>query len=282
MSGLVALEPIPASSHSFSVNSFADAEKLARALRRSIAGEVRFDRGSRAIYATDASNYRQIPIGIVLPRSKEDVLATIAACREYKAPVLSRGGGTSLAGQCCNVAVMLDFSKYMHRLIELNAEEKYARVEPGIVLDTLRRQAEKHGLTFGPDPATHNHCTLGGMLGNNSCGTHAQMAGKTEDNTLELDIVLYDGTRMTVGETGNEELDRIVREGTRKGQISMPNSNPCETGTERLFGSDTLIFPAASPGTTSRSFLPKTTSTLPRRWWEPRAPVSPSLKRSYG
>ena len=219
MSGLVVLQPIPPSSHSLPANSFADAQKLADALRRSVEGEVRFDRGSRAIYATDASNYRQVPIGIVLPRSKDDVLATIAACREYGAPVLSRGGGTSLAGQCCNVAVMLDFSKYMHRLIELNAEEKYARVEPGIVLDTLRRRAEEHGLTFGPDPATHNHCTLGGMLGNNSCGTHAQMAGKTEDNTLELDIALYDGTRMTVGETTEDELDRIVREGTRKGEI---------------------------------------------------------------
>ncbi len=218
MSGLFVL-PTPPSSHSFPAHSFADAQQLAHALRRSIEGEVRFDSGGRAIYATDASNYRQVPIGIVLPKSKDDVLATIAACREYGAPVLSRGGGTSLAGQCCNVAVVLDFSKYMNRLIELNPQEKNARVEPGIVLDTLRRRAEEHGLTFGPDPATHNHCTLGGMLGNNSCGTHAQMAGKTEDNTLELDIALYDGARMTVGETTEDELDRIISEGTRKAEI---------------------------------------------------------------
>jgi FAD/FMN-containing dehydrogenase/Fe-S oxidoreductase len=219
MSGLVVLQPIPPSSHAFPVDSFGAAQELAGKLRRSVEGEVRFDRGSRAIYATDASNYRQVPIGIVLPKSKDDVIAAIAACREYGAPVLSRGGGTSLAGQCCNAAVMLDFSKYMDRLIELNADEKYARVEPGIVLDTLRRRAEEHGLTFGPDPATHNHCTLGGMLGNNSCGTHAQMAGKTEDNTLELDIVLYDGTRMTVGETKDDEFDRVINEETRKSEI---------------------------------------------------------------
>src|SRR5215467_6071379 len=126
---------------------------LESALRRHLGGEVRFDTGSRAVYATDGSNYRQVPIGVVIPRDTDDVLAAIATCREHQAPVLCRGGGTSLAGQCCNVAV---------------------------VLDHLRHAAEKHKLTYGPDPATHSRCTLGGMVGNNSCGVHSVMAGKTD------------------------------------------------------------------------------------------------------
>src|SRR5438132_6070846 len=134
-----------------------DAERLALRLRQSIEGEVRFDAGSRALYATDASNYRQVPIGVVVPKNINDVVATVALAREYGAPILARGGGTSLAGQCCNVAVVLDFSKYMHRIVELNAGEKYAWVEPGVVLDDLRKAAEKHNLNFGPDPATHTH-----------------------------------------------------------------------------------------------------------------------------
>src|SRR3954469_13174368 len=149
-----------------------DAEALAGRLRRRLQGEVRFDRGSRALYATDGSNYRHTPIGVVIPRDIDDVQETIALCREFGAPVLSRGGGTSLAGQCCNVAVILDFSKYMHKILELNTEQKFARVEPGIVLDDLRAAAEKFHLTFGPDPSTHAYCTLGGMIGNNSCGAH--------------------------------------------------------------------------------------------------------------
>jgi len=182
-------------------------------------GEVRFDAGSRALYATDGSNYRQVPIGVVLPRDAEDVLATLAACRRHGVPVLARGGGTSLAGQCCNVAVVLDFSKYMHRLVELDPERRLARVEPGIVLDTLRRAAERHHLTYGPDPASHDRCTLGGMIGNNSCGVHALMAGKTVDNVEELEVLTYDGLRLRVGPTADDELARIVRKGGRRGQI---------------------------------------------------------------
>src|SRR5436189_3855168 len=136
-----------------------DAAMLASELRRAVRGEVRFDDGSRALYATDASNYRQVPIGVVMPRDSDDVVATLALARKHGAPILARGGGTSLAGQCCNVAVVLDFSKYMHEIIELNLTEKCARVQPGIILDDLRHAAESHSLTFGPDPATHTHCT---------------------------------------------------------------------------------------------------------------------------
>ncbi len=136
-----------------------DAEALAAALRARIEGEVRFDDGSRALYATDSSNYRQVPIGVVVPRSADDVVATVEVARAFGAPILARGGGTSLAGECCNVAVVLDCSKYLNRVLEINAEEGWARVEPGIVLDDLRAAAAPYGLWFGPDPATHSHNT---------------------------------------------------------------------------------------------------------------------------
>jgi FAD/FMN-containing dehydrogenase/Fe-S oxidoreductase len=133
--------------------------------------------------------------------------------------MVARGGGTGIPGQTVNIAVLLDFSKYMNRLVELNPQEHYARVQPGIVLDELRKAANKFELTFGPDPATHSRNTLGGMIGNNSCGIHSMMAHETADNIEELDIVLYDGTRMTVGPTPDHELDRIIREGGRRGEI---------------------------------------------------------------
>jgi FAD/FMN-containing dehydrogenase/Fe-S oxidoreductase len=186
---------------------------------RAFRGEVRFDMGSRALYAVDASNYRQLPIGVVLPRDAADVEAALAACRATGAAVLPRGGGTSLAGQCSNVAVVFDYSKYMNRLGAIDPQAKLATIEPGIVLDALRDAAEKHELTYGPDPATHNRCTLGGMIGNNSCGVHGLLAGKVADNVETLDIVLYDGTRMTVGKTSDEKLEAIIRAGGRKGQI---------------------------------------------------------------
>ena len=196
-----------------------DAGGLAAALRRHLRGEVRFDDGSRALYATDGSNYRQVPIGVVLPRDTEDVVATMALAREFGAPILCRGGGTSLAGQCCNVALVLDMSKYLTRILEIDPERRIARVQPGVILDRLRSAAEKYHLTFGPDPATHDHCTIGGMIGNNSCGVHSVMAGKTDDNIEELEILTYDGQRMHVGATSSEELERIVAGAGRRAQI---------------------------------------------------------------
>ncbi|HLK49406.1 MAG TPA: FAD-binding and (Fe-S)-binding domain-containing protein [Bryobacteraceae bacterium] len=196
-----------------------DAGLLERELRGIIRGEVRFDSGSRALYATDASNYRQVPIGVVLPRDDDDVVKTLALARQFGAPVLSRGGGTSLAGQCCNVAVLMDFTKYMHGIRGIDRERKLAWVEPGCILDDLRTAANCVGLTFGPDPATHNHCTLGGMCGNNSCGTHSQMAGRTADNIHELSIVTYDGVQMTVGATSETELEALIALGGRRGDI---------------------------------------------------------------
>ena len=192
---------------------------LESALRRNLRGEVRFDNGSRALYATDGSNYRQVPIAVVIPRDNDDVIAAVSICREHGAPVLCRGGGTSLAGQCCNVAVVLDFSKYMSKIVELDPERRIARVQPGIVLDHLRNAAEKFHLTFGPDPASHSRCTLGGMIGNNSCGVHSVMAGKTDENIEELEILTYDGGRMRVGRTSDEEIERVIHQGGRRAEI---------------------------------------------------------------
>ncbi|HZA38083.1 MAG TPA: FAD-binding oxidoreductase, partial [Candidatus Baltobacteraceae bacterium] len=194
-------------------------------LRKNIRGEVRFGDGDRALYSTDSSNYRQIPIGVVIPHDRSDVITTVAICRKFGAPITCRGGGTSLAGQCCNVAVIIDFTKYMNRVIEIDAAQKLARVEPGLILDELQKKLNKHGLIFGPDPATHNYCAIGGMLGNNSCGVHSVMAefygggARTSDNVRELEVLLYDGTVLRVGKTGDGELDGILREGGRRSEI---------------------------------------------------------------
>jgi FAD/FMN-containing dehydrogenase len=201
------------------------AKELAAALDGQIAGEVRFDDGSRALYATDGSNYRQAPIGVVVPRSVEDVVWTVTTARQFGAPVLSRGGGTSLAGQCCNVAVVMDFSKYLHHVLHIDAVNRVGTVQPGCVLDDLRHAAQEHGLTFGPDPSTHNHCTLGGMLGNDSCGAHSLLCAnngrglRTADNTHELEVLTYDGLRLRVGATPPEELERIIRESGPRGEL---------------------------------------------------------------
>ena len=207
------------SSHARAHEQFPAAAELEKRLREKIRGEVRFDAASRAAYSTDSSNYRHIPIGLVVPRDEDDVIATVAICRSLGAPVLSRGGGTSVAGQCTNTAVVLDFSKYMNGMGTVDPVARTVHVQPGIVLDRVREAAEKFELTFAPDPATHSRCTLGGMIGNNSCGVHALMGGKTVDNIESLDLLLYDGTRMTVGATTEEELERLIAAGGRVGGI---------------------------------------------------------------
>jgi FAD/FMN-containing dehydrogenase/Fe-S oxidoreductase len=207
------------SSHARAHESFPAARELEAELRRVVRGEVRFDPASRALYATDASNYRHIPIGLVLPLDEEDVIAAVAACRKHGAPILSRGAGTSLAGQGCNAAVILDFSKYMHRIGVVDPIAQTVHVQPGAVLDRVREAAEQFHLTFAPDPATHSRCTLGGMIGNNSCGVHALMGGKTVDNIVALDLLLYDGTRMHVGATSEAELAEKIAAGGRTGGL---------------------------------------------------------------
>ncbi len=172
---------------------------LEAALRAGLRGSVAFDSGTRSVYAADASNYRQVPLGVVLPLDHDDVVATLRICADADAAVVARGAGTSLAGQACNVAVVVDLSRHMTRILELDPVARIARVQPGVVLDDLRRAAEEHGLTFGPDPATHAWCTLGGMIGNNSCGSHALFAGKTVDNVERLTLVTYGGTTLDLG-----------------------------------------------------------------------------------
>jgi FAD/FMN-containing dehydrogenase/Fe-S oxidoreductase len=196
-----------------------DDRALARALRAHVRGEVRFSDGDRALYSTDASNYRMLPIGVVLPRDVDDVIATVSICREHGAPIFARGGGTGIPGQSTNDGVLLDFSKYMHRVQEIDPVRRLARVQPGCVLDTLNKHAKRHGLLFGPDPATHSRCTLGGMIGNNSCGIHSVLAGRTSDNIEELDVITYDGLRLRVGKTSDEEYGHIVAAGGRRGEI---------------------------------------------------------------
>jgi FAD/FMN-containing dehydrogenase/Fe-S oxidoreductase len=199
--------------------SFSARRELEHLLKKNLRGDVHFDLGSRALYAADASNYRQLPIGVIYPRDTADVEAALAACSATKAAVLPRGAGTSLAGQCVNVAVVFDYSRYMNALNSIDPDAKLARVEPGVVLDRLRDAAEIHHLTYAPDPATHSRCTLGGMIGNNSCGVHGLLGGKVVDNVQSMDVVLYDGTRITVGPTSAEELEARIRSGGRVGEI---------------------------------------------------------------
>ncbi len=197
-----------------------DTRALARELARELHGEVRFSPGSRALYANDGSVYRQLPLGVVIPRDASDVVAAVEICRRRDAPIGARGTGTGLAGQTVNEAVIFDFSKYMNEILELDPEGRIARVQPGVVLDWVRDAAEEHQLTFGPDPATHSRCTLGGMIGNNSCGTHSIIAGVTADNIEALDVVLYDGTRLLLPSAVREEdLQRTIAAGGRVGEI---------------------------------------------------------------
>ncbi|MEP6631512.1 MAG: FAD-binding and (Fe-S)-binding domain-containing protein [Lapillicoccus sp.] len=188
-------------------------------LRRAVEGEVRFDRGSRATYAVDSSNYRQVPVAVVAPHSIDDAVAAIRVCARFSAPVVSRGGGTSLAGQTANSAVVVDWTKYCHHLVSLDVEARTCVVEPGMALDELNRSLAPHGLMYGPKPATHRTCTLGGMIGNNSCGSTAQAYGKTVDNIVRLEVLTYDGTRMWVGPTSDDEYASIVDAGGRRAQI---------------------------------------------------------------
>jgi FAD/FMN-containing dehydrogenase/Fe-S oxidoreductase len=190
------------------------AAALEHDLRRALGGGVDFGAQAKALYATDASNYRQVPIGLVYPRSREEVVEAVRVAREHDAPIVARGGGTSLAGQGCNAALCIDFSRYLHRVLEIDPENRLARVEPGCILDTLRDAAAAYGLTFGPDPATHDHNTLGGMIGNDSCGVHSVKWGRTLDNIERLKVLTYDGLQLELGPT-----PRIPDEIGRRGDI---------------------------------------------------------------
>ena len=284
-----------------------DVRALEEALRERVRGEVRFDAGSRGAYATDGSNYRQVPIGVVVPRDIEAGTEAVAVCARFGAPVLSRGGGTSLGGQCTNTAVVIDWTKYCHHLVSLDAERRTCVVEPGIVLDELNRQLSGARLKFGPKPSTHSHCSLGGMIGNNSCGGSAQAYGKTVDNVRRLEILTYDGIRCWVGPTSKAEYASVVCEGGPRALLYeglrsltdryladirhgfpdiprrvsgynldslLPESTPtARTRASRPSGSDDIWRRTVSPGSRSRS-PPTTWRAWPRSGNGPR-PRSP-------
>ncbi|WP_432994534.1 FAD-binding and (Fe-S)-binding domain-containing protein [Dactylosporangium sp. CA-233914] len=211
--------PTPAARRQAPAVAPRDAAELEAALRRAVRGDVRFDAGARAAYSTDASNYRQVPIAVVCPRDVEDTVAAVRVCAEHGVPILARGGGTSLGGQCCNVAVVLDLSKYVHGVESVDPQARTAVILPGTPLDDANAALAPYGLVIGPKPATHSHCTIGGMVGNNSCGATAQWAGTTGQNIERLEVLTYDGVRMWVGPTSEHDFEQIQAEGGRKAEI---------------------------------------------------------------
>src|SRR6266700_4304901 len=227
----------------------ANTSGLERELAERVDGEVRFDAGSRAAYSTDGSNFRQVPVGVVVPRSVDAAVKAVAVCREHGVPVLSRGGGTSLAGQCTNEAIVLDWSKYCNRVVSVADDNQTCLVEPGIVLDVLNAELAWRNVRFGPEPATHMNCTLGGMIGNNSCGATAQRTGKVVDNVAALEVLLYDGTRFWCGPTGDEEYADIERRGDRRPR-STAGCAGCATPTPTRSGAGIRTSRAGSPATT--------------------------------
>ena len=200
-------------------SSQSDSQTLVEELKRHVTGEVRFDQMTRALYSTDASLYQIEPIGVVIPRAADDVVAVIETAGRYGVPVLPRGGGTSLAGQTVGHAIVIDFSKYMRNVIEVNAEEGWVRTQPGIILDELNHHLRHTGMLFAPDPSTSNRGNVGGALGNNSCGAHSIVWGKTVDNVRELDVVLSDGDTAHFGPMNGEQLEAAMRREGLEGDI---------------------------------------------------------------
>ena len=192
---------------------------IAAELAKRLEGDVHFDRTSRLLYSTDASMYQIEPIGVVVPRHKEDVQAVIEIANRFSVPVLPRGGGTSLAGQTVGHAIVLDFSKYMQNVVEVNQEELWCRVQPGLVQDELNAYVRPMGLQFGPDTSTSNRATIGGMIGNNSAGAHSLTYGKTLDHVLDLTVLLSDGTEVVLKDLTAESLEDKRRADTLEGRI---------------------------------------------------------------
>ena len=203
-----------------------DVGHLKRRLEDTVDGEVRFDAGTKALYATDASNFRQVPIGVVIPKSLDDIVATHRACAEFGAPVLARGAGTSLSGETVNFAVVIDVSKYLTEIGDADADAQTIVAQPGAINEHVNEKSgDQVGMVFGPDPSTHSYCTIGGNIGNNSCGIHsvqAQLYGpgpRTSDNVEALEVVTYRGDRFWVGVGEEDQLEEIIAAGGPKGRI---------------------------------------------------------------
>ena len=196
-----------------------DSDTLRRELERQIEGEVRFDAVSRALYSTDASIYQIEPLGVVLPRSREDLIRLVRICSQFRCPLTMRGGGTSQAGQAIGRGLVADTSKYLHRILDLNAAERWVRVEPGVVLDELNAHLRPHGLRFAPDISTASRATIGGMMANNSCGARSVLYGKTIDHVLEQEVVLSDGSLVTFGPREAGELEAAATGSSLAAQV---------------------------------------------------------------
>src|SRR5574337_1033610 len=209
----------PVGTHRMPASSTTVIDDLVHDLRKRIAGEVRFDDMTKVLYSTDASIYEIEPLGVVIPRTTDDVLATVDACRRYGVPILPRGAGTSLCGQSIARAVILDMSKYLTQILEVNVEERWARVQPGVVLDELNAHLRPHGLWFAPDVSPSNRATLGGMLGNNSSGARSIVYGRTAEHVLEMRVVLADGQTLAAHALPDAELSRVLASNTREGDI---------------------------------------------------------------
>src|SRR6266478_2271902 len=184
-----------------------DASALEGELRKQLEGEVRFDALSRALYSTDASVYKIRPLGVVVPKTREDIVRVVEICGRYRCPITMRGGGTSQAGQAIGDGIQVDTSKYYNRLLEVNAEQRWVRVEPGIVLDELNAQLAPLAMRFAPDISTASRATVGGMIANNSSGARSVLYGKTIDHVIELEVVLSDGSVARLGSLSPAELE---------------------------------------------------------------------------
>ncbi len=262
-----------------------DRRGLAKRLRGLVEGEVRFDVAARALYATDASNYRQPPIGVVIPKTLDDVVAAHVACSEFGAPIVSRGAGTSLSGETVNFAVVIDHSKYLRGIGDPDLAKGTVVVENGAVNEQVNEHCGKWNVIFGPDPSTHQYCTIGGNVGNNSCGIHsvqAQFYGhgpRTSDNVHSLEIVTYGGERFWVGETSDEELraDRRRRRPTGRDLRAAPGAaGPARGRDPRALPDRRVSCRGASPATTSTSCCPRRASTSRARSSAPSRPARPS------
>ncbi|MBI3064688.1 MAG: FAD-binding oxidoreductase [Deltaproteobacteria bacterium] len=202
-----------------SANSSRDYFEIEAELKKRIEGDVRFDRYSRLLYSTDASIYQIEPIGVVVPRHKGDVQAVIEVANRLNVSVLARGGGTSLAGQTVGHSIVLDFSKYMKDVFEVNKEELWCRVQPGFVQDELNAHVRPMGLQFGPDTSTSNRATIGGMIGNNSAGAHSLTYGKTLDHVIELTVLLSDGSEVVLKDLSADTFESKSRADTLEGRV---------------------------------------------------------------
>jgi len=211
-------------------------------LRKLTAGDIRSDQVSRVLYSTDASLYQVLPHAVVLPRNTEELHAAVELAAKHRVPILPRGGGSSLAGQAVNAAVVLDLNRYLQNVLEINQEEQWVRVQPGVVLDPLNQQLRPHGLQFGPDPASSNRATMGGIVANNATGSHSIVYGMTADHVLETEVFLSDGSRAKFGALEKEALDAKTRNTGLEGQIyrelaqlvaSSENQDTIRVGTPR-------------------------------------------------